>query len=219
MSKDRANLLCYLFIVATVAAAAWLYPTLPDPMPSHWNVDGEVDGWIPKPWGVAVLPGSAIFMFVVFRLIPHLSPRGFRTESFGEVLNILQVATVAFVCFVAVLVLFTARGIDVHLNQMIFAGMGILFIVVGNYLGRVRKNFFVGVRTPWTLASDEVWMRTHRLAGWTFMVMGIFFLAGAFVRIRPGWLVTVVILLALVPAIYSYFLYHRVEGFDEDGER
>ena len=218
MSKDRANFLCYLFIVATVATAAWLYPTLPDPMPSHWNVDGEVDGWMPKLWGVAVLPGSAILIFIVFRLIPRISPKGFRTESFSGVLNILQVAMVAFACFVAFLVLFTAKGIDVHLNQMIYGGMGVLFIVIGNYLGKVRKNFFVGIRTPWTLASDEVWTRTHRMAGWTFIVMGIFFLAGAFVRIEPMWLVTIIILLALVPVVYSYFLYRRVEGFDENGE-
>lgn len=218
MSKDRANFLCYLFIVATVAAAAWLYPQLPDPMPSHWNVDGEVDGWMPKLWGVAVLPGSAILIFIIFRLIPRISPKGFRTESFSGVLNVLQVAMVAFACFVAFLVLFTAKGIDVHLNQMIYGAMGVLFIVIGNYLGKVRKNSFVGIRTPWTLASDEVWARTHRMAGWTFIVMGIFFLAGAFVRIDPMWLVTIIILLALVPVVYSYFLYRRVEGFDENGE-
>jgi uncharacterized membrane protein len=210
MSKDRANLLCYLFIVATVATAAWLYPTLPDPMPGHWNADGQVDGWIPKPWGVAVLPGAAILVFILFRVIPRISPKGFRTESFSGVLNGMQVAMVAFMCFVAFLVLFTAKGIDVHLNQMIFGGMGALFIVIGNSLGKVRKNFFVGIRTPWTLASDEVWARTHRVAGWAFVLMGVVFLAGAFVRIGVGWLVGAVVLLVLVPVGYSFFLYRRV---------
>ena len=218
MSKDKANFLCYLFIVATVAVAAWLYPDLPDPMPSHWNAGGEADGWMPKPWGVAVLPGMAILMFIIFRVIPHISPKGFRTESFSEVLNILQVVVVAFSCFVAFLVLFTAKGVDVRMNQMMFGGLGVLFIVLGNYLGKVRKNFFVGIRTPWTLANDEVWMRTHRLAGWTFIVMGIFFLAGAFVRVPVGWLVSLVVLLVLVPVVCSYFLYRQVEGFgDEQG--
>lgn len=218
MSKDRANFLCYLFIVAAVAVAAWLYPELPDPMPSHWNADGEVDGWMSKPWGVAILPGMAIFVFIVFRLIPHMSPKGFRTESFSGVLNVMQVVFVAFSCFVAFLVLFAAKGVDVHVNQMMFGGLGVLFIVLGNYLGKVRKNFFVGIRTPWTLASDEVWMRTHRLAGWTLIVMGIVFLAGAFVRVPVGWLVGLIVLLVLVPIVYSYFLYRRVEGFEGDGE-
>lgn len=218
MNKDRANLLCYLFIVATVAAAAWLYPALPDPMPSHWNADGEVDGWMPKFQGVAVLPGSAILVFIVFRLIPRISPKGFRTESFSGVLNVLQVATVAFMCFVSFLVLFTAKGVDVRMNQMIFGGMGVLFIVIGSYLGKVRKNFFVGIRTPWTLASDEVWARTHRMAGWTFIVMGIVFLAGTFVPVDPMWLVGIVVLLAFVPVVYSYLLYRRVEGFEGNGE-
>jgi uncharacterized membrane protein len=218
MNKVEANFLSYLFIVATVATAAWLYPGLPDPMPSHWNIDGEVDGWMPKFWGVVVLPGSAILIFVIFRLIPRMSPKGFRTERFSGVLNVLQVAMVAFMCFVSFLVLLTAKGIDVHMNQMIFGGMGVLFIVVGLSLGKVRKNFFVGVRTPWTLASDEVWARTHRVAGWAFVAMGSFFLAGVFVRIDVGWLVTVIVVLALVPVVYSYFLYRRVEGFDEDAD-
>ena len=215
MNRTEANFLCYLFILATVATAAWLYPGLPDPMPSHWNIDGEVDGWMPKFWGVVMLPGSAILLFAIFRLIPRISPKGFRTESFSGVLNVLQVAMVAFMCFVSFLVLLTAQGIDVHMNEMIFGGMGVLFIIVGATLGRVRKNFFVGIRTPWTLASDEVWARTHRVAGWAFVAMGIFFLAGVFVRIDVGWLVTVIVVLALVPVVYSYFLYRRVEGFDE----
>lgn len=114
MSRDRANLLSYLFIVATVATAAWLYPSLPDPMPSHWNVDGEVDGWVPKPWGVVVLPGAAILIFITFRIIPLLSPKAFRTDRLGNVLNVLQVATVALACFVAFLVLFAAKGIGMR---------------------------------------------------------------------------------------------------------
>jgi uncharacterized membrane protein len=218
MSKNRANLLSYLFIVTTVAVAAWLYPSLPDTMPSHWNVEGEVDGYLAKPWGVIILPGAAIFVFIVFRLIPVISPKGFKTGEFADVLNIFQVVMVGFMSFVAILVMLEAQGIDVRINQMIFLAVGGLFIVIGSYLHRVRKNFFVGIRTPWTLASGEVWDRTHRLGGRLFIVMGLIFIAGAFYRVNTGLLVTMIVTIALVPVIYSYFLYRQVEGFEEDGK-
>ena len=218
MSKDRANFLSYLFIVAVVGVAAWLYPALPDPVPVHWNIRGEADGWMGKPWGVVMLPAVAVFLFVVMRLIPAISPKGFRTDSFAGVFHILQVALVGFGSLVGILALLQASGRDVPLNQVIFAALGLLFMVLGNYFGKIRKNFFMGIRTPWTLASDEVWARTHRLGGWLFVLMGAILFAGAFFTITPGWLLGMVLLVALVPVIYSYFIYRRVEGFGPDEE-
>lgn len=218
MSRDRANLLSYLFIVVAVAVSAWLYPGLPDPMPTHWNVRGEVDAHMPKPWGVVVLPLSVIFVFVIMRLIPVISPRGYKVARYNPFLNVFQVAIVGFMSMVTVLVLLTAKGIDVRLGQVIFAGIGLLFIIVGNYFRALPKNFFLGIRTPWTLTSDEVWARTHRLGGRLFVVMGLVWLLGAFYPVPPGWLITVILVIAFVPVVYSYFIYRRVEGFRDEGE-
>lgn len=219
MSKNRANFLSWLFIAAAVAVAAWLYPGMPDPVPVHWNIHGEPDGYLAKPWGIVILPGIALFLFVVMRLIPAISPKGFRTEPFSGVLHILQVLFVGFASFIAILALLQAYGVDVRLNQVVFAAMGLMFMVLGNYLGKLRKNFFLGIRTPWTLASDEVWSRTHRLGGWMFVLIGALIFSGAFVTITPGWLMLLIFTSALVPVIYSYFIYRRVEGFgsDDDG--
>lgn len=216
MSKNRANLLSWIFILAAVAVAAWLYPALPDPVPVHWNIHGQADGYMAKPWGVMLLPGIALLMFVIMRLIPAISPKGYRTEPFSDVLHILQVVLVGFSSFIAIVALLQAYGLNVRLNQVIFAAIGLLFMVLGNYLGKLRKNFFLGIRTPSTLASDEVWSRTHRLGGWMFVLIGGILFAGAFVTITPGWLMLLVLLAALVPVIYSYFIYRRVEGFGND---
>ncbi len=170
-----------------------------------------------KPWGVLLLPGIALLMFVIMRLIPAISPKGYRTEPFSDVLHILQVVLVGFSSFIAIVALLQAYGLDVRLNQVVFAAMGLLFMVLGNYLGKLRKNFFMGIRTPWTLASDEVWSRTHRLGGWMFVLIGGILFAGAFVTITPGWLMLLVLSAALVPVIYSYFIYRRVEGFEDEG--
>ncbi len=216
MTTERTNLLCLIFIAITIAVAAYLYPTLPEQIPTHWNIDGEVDGYTPKPWGVLILPLAAVFIFVVMKLIPVISPQGFRTDQFRGVVNIFTVTMVGFMSAVALLVLLAASGRDVHMNEMIFAGVGMLFIVLGNYLGKVRKNFFIGIRTPWTLASDEVWSRTHRLGGWIFVLIGLFMILNAFVRFPVGWLIASIVVVALVPIVYSFVLYRKVEGFKEE---
>ena len=216
MSTKIANILCLAFIAIAVATAAFLYPSLPDQVPTHWNIEGQVDGTMSKPWGVIILPLSAIFVFLLMKVIPAISPQGFRTEQFTGVLNIFTVALVGFMSGVALLVLLEGSGRNVYINEMIFGGVGLLFIIMGSYLGKVRKNFFLGIRTPWTLASDEVWDRTHRFGGRIFVLIGFFLFLNAFVRFPVRWLLGAIIIAALVPVVYSYFLYRRVEGFTPD---
>jgi uncharacterized membrane protein len=91
-----------------------------------------------------------------------------------------------------------------------------LFVIIGNYLGKVRKNFFIGIRTPWTLASDEVWNRTHRIGGRLFMLSGVIIWLGALLRLPLSWTVGVAVGLVLIPVVYSYFLYRKIEGFESD---
>ena len=213
MTTLRANAICFLFIGVAVAVAAYLYPNLPEQIPTHWNIDGEVDDYTAKPWGVVIMPAAAIFVFALMRLIPVISPKGFRTDNFMDVVNVFTVTMVGFMSGVAVLVLLEANGQDVRINEMIFAGVGLLFIILGNYMGKVRKNFFIGIRTPWTLASDEVWSRTHRLGGKVFLLIGLFMMLNAFVRFPVQWLIGSIVVVALVPVVYSYVIYRRIEGF------
>jgi uncharacterized membrane protein len=210
------NVLCFIFIGITVAVATFLYPSLPEQIPTHWNAAGEVDDYTPKPWGVMIMPLAAIFVFVIMKLIPVVSPKGFRTDQFTGVVNIFTVALVGFISGVGLLVLLAASGRNVHINETVYAGVGLLFIVLGNYLGKVRKNFFLGIRTPWTLASDEVWNRTHRLGGWMFVLIGFFLFINAFIQLPEAWLIGSIIVVALVPVVYSFILYRKIEGFDED---
>lgn len=217
MSQRLADLLCVIFVAIPTGLALYLWPGLPDPMPSHWNAAGEVDGWMPKSWGVAVMPLAALGTFLLMKVIPHISPRGYRMDAFGGVLAKIQLALVAFMSVVAVVVLLEASGVDTNLDTVVFAGTGLLLIVIGNYLGKVRKNFFLGIRTPWTLASDEVWSRTHRLGGRLFMLGGLAMLIAALIGLSPYITIGVVLACALYPVLHSYLLYRRLEGFRADG--
>lgn len=218
MTTFRANVICFLFIAAAVVFAAILYPDLPQQIPSHWNFEGEIDDYMRKPWGVTILPLAAIFVFVIMRLIPLISPKGFRTDNFMDVINIFTVTLVGFTSGIAILVLLEASGIDVRINETIFAGLGLLFVVLGNYMGKVRKNFFIGIRTPWTLASDEVWSRTHRLGGRVLVVVGLFLMVNSVVRFELQWIIVAIVTVALVPVVYSYVIYRRIEGFAPEEE-
>lgn len=216
MTTLRTNVLSLLFISIIIAVAAYLYPSLPDQIPTHWNIRGEVDDYTPKPWGVIVLPLAAILIFVIMKLIPIVSPKGFRTDQFMDVINIFTVTLVGFMSGIGLLVLLAASGRNIQMNEMVFAALGILFIVLGNYMSKVRKNFFIGIRTPWTLASDEVWARTHRMGGWIFVLIGFFMFLNAFVQFPQAWLIGSIIVLALVPIVYSFVLYKNLEGFEEE---
>ena len=218
MNKIRADIISSLFIIATLVVAAILYPSLPEMIPTHWNAQGEIDGYMKKPGGVLMMPAMALATFINMKIIPVISPKGFRTDKFSDVIGVLQVTLVGFMSIVAILVLLEAHGLNVLINEVIIAGVGLLFVVIGNYLGKVRKNFFIGIRTPWTLASDEVWNRTHRMGGKLFMLSGVIIWLGALLRLPLTWTVGVAVGLVLIPVVYSYFLYRQIEGFESDGD-
>jgi len=146
-------------------------------------------------------------------VIPRISPRGYRVERFQNVFEIIQVTLLAFLFMVTILALLAGIGAPVPMNRAIHAGTGLLFIVLGNFMGKLTKNFFVGIRTPWTLASDEVWLRTHRLGGKLFVLAGLGLLVSG---LLGGGVIPLLVAVGVaggIPAIYSYVLYRRIEGF------
>lgn len=216
MNQIRADIISFIFVITTIVVAAVLYTSLPEQIPIHWNARGEIDNYMNKPWGVLLLLAMPIVIHIIMKLIPVISPRGFRTDNFADVVNVFQVTLVGFMSIVAVLVLLEAYGQDVRINELIIAGTGLLLVIFGYYMGRIKKNFFIGIRTPWTLASDVVWDRTHRFGGWLFMLGGVIIWGGALMRLPIAGTVGVAIGILLIPVVYSYFLYRRLVGFRPD---
>lgn len=218
MSTRIATIISIASMVLIGAYAAWIYPSLPDPMPTHWNAAGQADDYTAKAIGAPLLAAIPLFIFIVFKLIPVISPRGFRTESFSNVLNILMTASVVFGCIIGIAALRAARDSSADITTLVLVAVGFLLVIMGNFLGKVRKNFFLGIRTPWTLASDEVWAKTHRLGGWCFVVAGIFMVIMGLVKppFDISWGIAVIVAISLVPVVYSYIAYRKIEGFAPD---
>jgi uncharacterized membrane protein len=204
------RVLGFLLVVAGFAYAAFLSPRLPDPLPSHWDAAGRVNGTMPKPWGVVIVPLVMAVLWLLFLVLPRMSPRGFEMGSFASAWGILTVSILAFMLFVEVLTLNAAETRANLSPKPIFAAIGVLFAVIGGVMGKFTRNFFAGIRTPWTLASEEVWNRTHRLGSKIFMAAGLVAVAAALFDL--GWWVPLGALLVgpLVPVIYSYVIYRRL---------
>jgi len=213
MNEQAADILSIVFIGCVIILALVLYPDLPERVPTHWNAAGEIDGYMNKPWGVIVLPLAAVFTFVLMKVIPRVSPRVKDERRFRSALSVFQVVMVGFLSGISILVLLAANGVAVRMTESVFAGIALLFVVIGIVLPRVGQNYFMGVRTPWTLASEEVWDRTHKHAGAMFILAGFALLLCAFLDISMGWFIGSILLLVLWLVVYSY-LVHRQVGRD-----
>src|SRR5262245_9693155 len=126
-------------------------------MQTPWNVRGAANGYMPKPWGIVTLLAIPAVVFLIMKVLPLISPRGFRMDSFQRVTDILTATVTIGSAGLVAVALLAASGKPVSVQTAAMLVVGAIFIVFGNYLSKVRKNFFIGIRTPWTLASDEVW--------------------------------------------------------------
>ncbi|HET7570311.1 MAG TPA: SdpI family protein [Gammaproteobacteria bacterium] len=211
MSYKRSLTVGFVLVLAAFAVAAWLYPSLPDPVPSHWNAAGEVDDYMAKPWGAFITPLFMLGTWAVLAVLPKISPRGYRLDQFIGVYGIVTLAILVTMLVVAIVTLLAATGAQLDLTRIMFIVIGALFVVLGNYMGKMRKNFFIGIRTPWTLANDEVWVRTHRLGGWLFVLAGFAIIVIGILKCAPWTFMAAIGGAALIPATYSYFAYRQVD--------
>lgn len=210
MSQYKSTLtVSALFVLIAVVAAVWLYPQLPSQVPTHWDLHGNVNGTMPRFWGAAFPALMILGLAVLTAVLPVISPRSFEITPFASVYNLLMLAVQGVMLFIGLSMLLAGAGYVVPMPTIAALALGVLFMVLGNYMGKLRKNFFVGIRTPWTLASDAVWERTHRLGGRVFVLAGLLLVVGAMAG-APLWIVvSVVVAAALIPCVYSYVIYRQ----------
>ncbi len=213
MKFNRALLLGFLLVIVSFGFAVWLYPHAPSRMPTHWDMAGHVDDYSEKSFALFLSPAIAALTWLLCLILPAIAPKGYRLDQFIDVFGIIQLAIIGVLLFFQIVIQLKGIGAPLPLNNLLVLGVGMLMLVVGNYMGKLRKNFFVGVRTPWTLANDEVWGRTHRLAGWALVIAGLALMADGTMGANPIFLTVVVLGAVLLPIVYSFFLYKRLEGF------
>jgi immunity protein, SdpI family len=200
-----------MVIVATIVGIA-LWNQLPDPMASHWGPKDEVNGYMSKFWGVFLMPLITLGMFLLFLVIPNIDPLKANIAQFRDVFNLFIALIVAFMIYIYLLSLRWNLGYtDFAMSKAMLPAVGILFFFVGYLLRKAKRNFFIGIRTPWTLSSDAVWDETHRLGSILFMISGALAFVGSFFGgMAAFWFLFVPLIgSTLFTLVYSYVLYQR----------
>lgn len=212
MSTRTTTLVVLLMLAAATLAGLLLWNQLPDQMASHWNANDQVDGYMSRFWGVFLLPLITLAMLVLFLVVPSLDPLKANIAQFREMFNVFIVLIVAFMVYIYALTLAWNLGYaGFKMSGAMLPAIGLLFIFTGFMLRKAKRNFFIGIRTPWTLSSDTVWEATHRLGAVLFMISGgLAFLGGLFGGMTAFWLMFVPIIgSTIILLIYSYVLYQR----------
>jgi len=188
------------------------YPDLPEQIPTHWNILGEIDQFAPKSTGTWMLPLMMLAMSMLFGLLPKLDPKKDKYVHFQKEWKIIQGTLISFFAYLQFAILYISTHPQTEMMPLMFIGLGSLFILLGNYLSKIRQNYFIGIKTPWTLSDEENWNKTHRYGSWCFVIAGILTLAEAFFAWNaPVIIFGSIMLAAFLPMLYSFLLFKKAE--------
>jgi len=212
MTTRLTTIIVVVLIIGATLAGALLWNQLPDPMASHWDVNDQVNGYMSRFWGVYLMPLVTIGMFLIFLIIPNIDPLKANIAQFRETFNLFIAFMVGFMAYIHVLTLRWNLGYtNLGISKAMLPAMGLLFFIIGSMLRKAKRNWFIGIRTPWTLSSDYVWNEIHRIGGVLFMVSGVIAVIGGFFGGAVAfWSIMVPVFgTSIFLVVYSYVLYQR----------
>lgn len=215
--KNKKLYLCLLVLcLANFAAHLFFYPSLPDTVPTHWGFDGQADGWGPKST-ILVLCALPLGILLLLAVIPRIDPRAQNYEKFGKIYRGFVIGITLFLCgmtWLSELTVFQVLpGSSNLVSLLVCGGLGILFIVLGNYMPRIRQNYTFGCKTPWALNDEHNWNRTQRMGGIVFIIIGVALLFTMLFAKILGETGTMIVLLGSTLGgsawiyLYSYLVY------------
>ena len=193
-------------ILLPILAGLIMWDHLPDLIPIHWNISGEIDGWSSKPLAVLGMPLFLLALQWVAVLTTATDPK--KHNHSGKILHFVFWIIPVLSIVLSTFTYSAAIGKTIPVGMLVSLLLGLLFVIIGNYLPKCQQNYTIGIRLPWTLHSEENWNKTHRLSGWIWVIGGIgVMIAGIFDFI---WLtVSLFLMICLVPLIYSYILHRK----------
>jgi len=208
-SMRKSELIVLVIVLLSFAIAVHFYPQMPEKMASHWNAKGQVDGYMSRFWGLFLMPTISLGLLVLFILIPMIDPLKENIEKFRTYFDGFIVLLILFLFYIYLLTIFWNIGMRFNMTRLLAPALGALYYSIGILTENAKRNWFIGIRTPWTLSDDRVWDKTHKIGGRLFKIAGIIALLGFFFpSIAIYFMVVPVILVAVYTFVYSYFEYH-----------
>ncbi|OJJ19112.1 hypothetical protein BKI52_20055 [marine bacterium AO1-C] len=214
MKENKSNSIWFIWAAITVAApftlAIALWNKLPAKIPVHWNIHGEADSFVPKVWAVVIFTLINLSLYGLLWL-KNIDPK----KNFGQFKTAFRWITFSIatlMSLIACLTFLNSAGLAFNLFKAILTLILLMLMMVGNFMGKLRPNYFVGIRTPWTIESEEVWIKTHRLGGRLWVLGSLSVLILLYTTGLPFWMLFTLLLTALLlPALYSYILYKQIQ--------
>jgi len=206
----RSKIIAIAIILLSFALAFYFCPLMPEKMASHWNVQGEIDGYTSKWWGLFLMPIISLGMFLFFILIPKIDPLKENIKKFRKYFDGFMVLIIFFLFYIYLLSVFWNLGLRFDMSRFMMPTLGLLFYYCGILVKNAKRNWFIGIRTPWTLSNDKVWEKTHKMGGKLFKVAGLLVLVGIFFPKCALFFVLIPIFLIVIYLIvYSYLEYQK----------
>ena len=207
MKNKKTLIITSLICLLPMLVGALVYSRLPEQVATHFDLQGNPDGWSSRPFAVFGLPGILLAVNLLIPFALQADPK--HKNMSGALVNIViwTVPVISLLC--SGLTLGRALGYDLRIEMVLPVFMGLLFILIGNYLPKTKQSYTMGIKLPWTLASEENWNRTHRLAGFLWVLGGVYFIVMSFIGWSLAAFLIPIAVMVLIPTVYSYLLYRK----------
>lgn len=207
---SRTLIVALILLLLSFLAGAYAYTRLPERVASHWNAQGQADGYTTRFWGAFLLPIVTAGLLLLLLGLPRTDPLKANFPAFRAQYEVFVTLFVGFMFYIHVLTILINLGVGLDILRWMSPVFGVLFFYIGVLVEKAKRNWFVGIRTPWTLSSDRVWDKTHALGGKLFKVSGLLaFLGVLFPKLGLFFVLVTAILAALITTVYSYIEFQR----------
>ncbi|MEK6864182.1 MAG: DUF1648 domain-containing protein, partial [Nanoarchaeota archaeon] len=211
MSMGKRQWLVLAIILSSFAIGLYFYPWMPERIASHWNAAGEVNGYMPKLWGLFLMPFISVAMFLLFLVIPKMEPMKENLAKFRTYFDTFTLVLFLFLFYIYLLTILWNIGARFNMSQMLVPAFGFLIYYCGILMQNAKRNWFIGIRTPWTLSSEAVWNKTHQLGGRLFKIAAVIAFIGIFVpRYALFFFLVPVLGFSIFLFVYSYVKYKAI---------
>lgn len=214
MKNRKLRIVNYALAVCNLLLAAVFYPSLPDQIPMNWGTDGTVS--YNDKYELFLMCGMAVLFAFLFDILPHIDPRKKNYQKFGPYYDGFCIFMQIFLLLMTGIILTESfRPGTLSVPMIVMLGIGILFLFLGNIMPKLKSNFYMGIRTPWTLSSEEVWRKTHRLGGKCFFLSGLLMIGCAFLpSLELAFWITMacILVMCLIPTVMSYIWWRREQN-------
>jgi len=210
MSVRKSEILIVGIALLSFVIGIYYYPQMPEQMASHWNAKGQVDDYLSKFWGLFLIPITLVGMALLFIAIPRIDPLRENIEKFRKYYDGFVILFMIFMICVYLATILWSIEIRISINVFLPIAAGVMFIGAGILAENTKQNWFVGIRTPWTMSSESVWDKTHRMGGKLFKIAGVIAIVGILFQSYAVYFVLVpALLVAVYTVVYSYLEYKK----------